>query len=582
MKEGVIPANNTAMEFDALRKEFYTGNAAFWMYGIWDLGSVAFPTYGLPKDEKAFFADWGWIANPAPEKGGSAGSLTHPVVYVVANGCGGSRARRPHPRPSPRRRTSTPTTRSSTTHLGIRPEQLEDKRYADAWPLARATELLKITKFLPNNSQFGELNGDHLLRPPGRGDRPAHRRGGGRLRHRRGVLVAQGRDRQIVRSRLRCEPAGRPGRSQREQSERGDGGCQRNDDRAPRRRRGRRPPPCEFRDLSRPGDRPHRPLLRRPRADRHRRVVHRSQPHRCASPKFTTEQYAKVFQRRSPAAGGHRPDIHLRLRHARHLQRDVRAGAGAGHDVAQQDVRRLLPRRLAPAADEPVGALHPLVAVGDQPDRGRPVEPDPDAGLRPRSAARPADAGADGADHHRQRLHRRLDGHDHLHRGDPRYPRTPLPRRRGRRRRHVRQDPLHHAAGAALADQLRHDLPDALAPGELRIHPAAHQGGPVLRHDRLCPLRLPPRLRERPVCLRRGAGLLPDRHRRRRGAARLALLRHGAASCSVRASRCTDMAAQAALTEHRRPAGAGDRLGRARRARARHAPGEVDSPSMRS
>ena len=70
VKEGVIPANNTAMEFDALRKEFYTGNAAFWMYGIWDLGSVAFPTYGLPKDEKAFFADWGWIANPAPEKGG--------------------------------------------------------------------------------------------------------------------------------------------------------------------------------------------------------------------------------------------------------------------------------------------------------------------------------------------------------------------------------------------------------------------------------------------------------------------------------------------------------------------------------
>ncbi|TJW38774.1 MAG: sugar ABC transporter substrate-binding protein, partial [Mesorhizobium sp.] len=27
------------------------------------------------------------------------------------------------------------------------------------WPLARATELLKITKFLPNNAQFGELNG---------------------------------------------------------------------------------------------------------------------------------------------------------------------------------------------------------------------------------------------------------------------------------------------------------------------------------------------------------------------------------------------------------------------------------------
>ena len=46
----------------------------------------------------------------------------------------------------------------TTTHIGIKPEQLEDKRYAEAWPLARATELLKITKFLPNNPQFGDLN----------------------------------------------------------------------------------------------------------------------------------------------------------------------------------------------------------------------------------------------------------------------------------------------------------------------------------------------------------------------------------------------------------------------------------------
>jgi inositol-phosphate transport system substrate-binding protein len=158
VKEGVIPANNTAMEFDALRKEFYTGNAAFWMYGIWDLGSVAFPTYGLPKDEKAFFADWGWIASPAPEKGGAAGSLTHPVVYVVA-----ADAADPELAVRLLGLASAPDLNTdhavTTTHLGIKPEQLQDKRYAEAWPLARATELLKITKFLPNNSHFGELNG---------------------------------------------------------------------------------------------------------------------------------------------------------------------------------------------------------------------------------------------------------------------------------------------------------------------------------------------------------------------------------------------------------------------------------------
>ena len=36
----------------------------------------------------------------------------------------------------------------------------------------------------------------------------------------------------------------------------------------------------------------------------------------------------------------------------------------------------------------------------------------------------------------------------------------------------------------ALADQLRDDL-QTLSPGELRVHPSPHQGRPVLRHDRL-------------------------------------------------------------------------------------------------
>ena len=47
----------------------------------------------------------------------------------------------------------------TTTHLGIKPEQDEDPRYVEAWPLARATDLLEIAKFLPNNPQFGDLNG---------------------------------------------------------------------------------------------------------------------------------------------------------------------------------------------------------------------------------------------------------------------------------------------------------------------------------------------------------------------------------------------------------------------------------------
>jgi inositol-phosphate transport system substrate-binding protein len=157
VKENVIPANNTAMEFDALRKEFYTGNAAFWMYGIWDLGTYGFPTYGLPKEEAAFFKDWGWIAAPAVEKGGKPASLTHPIIYAVA-----ADAADPELAVRLLGHASAVDLNTdhavTTTHIGIKPEQLEDPRYKEAWPLAKATDLLKITKFLPNNSQFGELN----------------------------------------------------------------------------------------------------------------------------------------------------------------------------------------------------------------------------------------------------------------------------------------------------------------------------------------------------------------------------------------------------------------------------------------
>ncbi len=70
IKAGVLAANNTSMEWDDIRAQFYKeNNAVFWMYGIWDLGSVAFPTFGLPKDEATFFKHWGWVAAAAGGEG---------------------------------------------------------------------------------------------------------------------------------------------------------------------------------------------------------------------------------------------------------------------------------------------------------------------------------------------------------------------------------------------------------------------------------------------------------------------------------------------------------------------------------
>jgi inositol-phosphate transport system substrate-binding protein len=159
VKSGVIAANNTSMEFNDIRAQFYKeNNALFWLYGIWDLGSVAFPTFGLPKEEGPFFKDWGWIAAPAAQKGGSPSSLTHPVIYAVS-------AKTKYPELAVRvlGYASDPDLNTDhalgTTHMAIKSEQLDDPRYKAAWTLSKAADMLKITKFLPNNPQFGQLNG---------------------------------------------------------------------------------------------------------------------------------------------------------------------------------------------------------------------------------------------------------------------------------------------------------------------------------------------------------------------------------------------------------------------------------------
>ena len=158
VKNGVTPRNNTAMQWSIIRKNFYADNkVVFWMYGIWDLGSNAFPSFGVPSEEKAFFKDWGWTAAPPVEKGGKPGSLTHPIVYVVSG-------QTKYPDLAVRlvgfaSAADLNTDHAvTTTHIGINKSQVDDPRYQAAWPLLRATELLEFTKFMPNHPDFGPLN----------------------------------------------------------------------------------------------------------------------------------------------------------------------------------------------------------------------------------------------------------------------------------------------------------------------------------------------------------------------------------------------------------------------------------------
>ena len=153
---GVTPSNNTSLEWGYIRDQFFAeNNAAMWMYGIWDLGSNAFPR-GVPSEKDAFFEQFGWTAAPAAEEGGQPGSLTHPIVYVVSAGENQELAARVVGFASDADLNTDHAV--TTTHLGIKRSQLDDPRYIEEWPLALSTPLLEITRYLPNHADFGALN----------------------------------------------------------------------------------------------------------------------------------------------------------------------------------------------------------------------------------------------------------------------------------------------------------------------------------------------------------------------------------------------------------------------------------------
>src|SRR6266540_3842646 len=259
--------------------------------------------------------------------------------------------------------------------------------------------------------------------------------------------------------------------------------------------------------------------------------VHRHGPHARGHDADAGQFRAHGDARHAPAhlARDHRD---LRALHAEHLQRHVRAPARAGDHRRTAGTRRLLPRGLAAAAHEPIGGLCAAVALGDRSQRARLAEPDP--GPRARDApSRPAQQSA-AADHHcGQRLHRRIARHDHLHLGNPLDSRASVPRRAGRRRRSAFDRPPYRLPGAALADLVDDDPSDAVAAGELRIHPADHRRRAVLRHDGLLVVRVPARVRERAVRVRCRAVADPDRDRRGRRARDVAADGHAAAAAGA-------------------------------------------------
>ena len=163
------------------------------------------------------------------------------------------------------------------------------------------------------------------------------------------------------------------------------------------------------------------------RQSRHRLHRHGAQsPGDASSPPRTS---LRVLSRRSAAGQRHRHDARLRACTLAIFNVGYALLLALAHHRAAAADRRLLPRRLAAAADEPVGGLCAALELGRGADRLRAAQP---GAHRPRPAARRhEERRADAADRPGQRLHRRLVRHDHLHQRHPLDPASICSMRRG-------------------------------------------------------------------------------------------------------------------------------------------------------
>lgn len=160
-RNGVTPANNTAMSWDEIQSAFKQEKAFAYLHGVWtvpefQLGEAKGATW--PTDREGYFRKVGWMHVPAPEKGGTPTNLSHPIVYVV-------NPQSPHAQLAaklvafatlPYYNTQHAV---SSGHTAILHGQAAMPAYVDAWYLQAATALLPRSTFMPNHPDFGRYNG---------------------------------------------------------------------------------------------------------------------------------------------------------------------------------------------------------------------------------------------------------------------------------------------------------------------------------------------------------------------------------------------------------------------------------------
>jgi inositol-phosphate transport system substrate-binding protein len=136
------------------------GNVLFWAGGTWQWAEWADQWTGPGNldlgGETYQFDNWGYGLYPAGEAGGSATTLSHPLVYMISS-------QTEHPDLAlaviAKATTDEANTRHAlnSTHLGILTTQSSYEPYMSSVFLTDVTYMLDSTSYLPNNPNWGTV-----------------------------------------------------------------------------------------------------------------------------------------------------------------------------------------------------------------------------------------------------------------------------------------------------------------------------------------------------------------------------------------------------------------------------------------
>lgn len=158
-REGVTPADNTAMSWDAIQAAFKQEKAFIFHQGVWavawQLGEKNGATW--PTDKDGYFNKIGWIPAPAAVKGGKPANLSHPLLYTV-----NAKSKNADLAADLVALATLPyfNTEHAVTsyHTAISNAQTAMPKYKENWVLSAASPMMAHAQFVPNHTQFGSYN----------------------------------------------------------------------------------------------------------------------------------------------------------------------------------------------------------------------------------------------------------------------------------------------------------------------------------------------------------------------------------------------------------------------------------------